>query len=64
MPLATTQPPAHWKAPWTGREKRTVFSVVTVIDARRGLLLFRVRAAVRVPVPDVRRAAWFPQLER
>lgn len=38
--LATTQPPARWKAPWMGHEKRTVFSVVTVTDAHRGLSCF------------------------
>lgn len=51
-------------APWTRREKRTVSSVARDQCPSRSPAPAARGAAVRAPVPDGRRASWFPRRER
>lgn len=57
---AAARPPA----PWTRREKRTVSSVARDRCPSRSPAPAARGAAVRAPVPDARRASWFPRRER
>lgn len=57
---AAARPPA----PWTRREKRTVSSVARDRCPSRSPAPAARGAAVRAPVPEARRASWFPRRER